>query len=168
MELLLERIDSPLAEVREAARRELAGFDIYRALEIFGHLDLSMQKAVGNLVQKIDPDTPHKLRNEILHAIRSKRIRAARAAVSMNLQMQLADAFLVMARDSDNHVRRTATEVLGTIRSREAVELLLELTHDPSPRVRDAAVVAVAGLQGERGPANPAEEITPDILETWR
>jgi HEAT repeat protein len=151
MELLVARLDSPLAEVREAARHELAGFDIHRAIEIFDHLEPGMQAAVGRLVQKIDPETVHKLKEELQNSIRRKRIRAARAALAMKLHEEVADALLTMARDTDNLVRRTAAEVLGRIPTREAIETLHDLTRDASPRVRDAAVAALNHLHGSGG-----------------
>lgn len=143
MELLVERLDSPMTEVREAARCELAGFDIHRAVELFDQLDPRTLIEVGKLVQKIDPNAIAKLNDELQNAMRRKRIRAARAALAMKLHLQVVDSLLVMARDSDNQVRRTAAEVLGKVPSREARAMLVELTRDPSPRVRETAI---AGL----------------------
>jgi HEAT repeat protein len=156
MELLVQRLDSPIPEVREAARSELAGFDIFRAIEIFDHLDSGLQAAVGQLVLKIDPQTVSKLKEEMQNSIRRKRIRAARAALAMKLHADVIDALLMMARDSDNLVRRTAAEVLAKVATREAVEMLLELTRDDSPRVRDAAIAALNQLHGTDGQANSA------------
>jgi HEAT repeat protein len=150
MEMLISRLDSPIPEVRQAARDELAGFDVIRVLDIFDHLDSRMRKAVGRLVQKIDPQTPQKLKMEMLTAIRSKRIRAARAALVMNLHLDVADALLAMARDSDNLVRRTAAEVLGKVHSRESIEMLLELTSDGSARVRETASAALDEIKAVR------------------
>ena len=160
MELLVERLDSPIPEVRQAARAELAGFDIHRALDSFDQLDPRLQTAVGSLVRKIDPDATQKLKDEMLTAIRSKRIRAARAALAFKMQNEVLDALLVMARDPDNLVRRTATDVLGHVPSREAAEMLLELKRDPSPRVRDAALAALAELKiaHDRPPASSRKE----------
>src|SRR5258708_26834909 len=112
-----------------------------------------MRKAGGQLVQKMDRQTQHKLKAEMLTAIRSKRIRAARAALVMNLHVDVADALLAMARDSDNLVRRTAAEVLGNVHSREAIEMLLELTSDGSPRVRGAAAAALDEIKAPRDAA---------------
>ena len=170
MEMLVERLDSSIPEVRQAARGELAGFDIHRMLEIIDQLDPRMQTAAGRLVQKIDPQTLHKLKVEMLTAIRSKRIRAARAALVMNLHVDVADALLAMARDSDSLVRRTAAEVLGHVRSREAIEMLLELASDGSPRVRESAAAALDEIKAARVPASSGSRAALDepafILET--
>ncbi len=155
MELLIERLDSPVAEVRDAARSELAGFNILRAIELFDELEPRLQVAVGKLVQKIDPETVLKLREQMQHPIRRKRIRAARAALAMKLHHDVFDALLVMVGDSDNLVRRTAAEVLGKIGTQEAVAALHELTHDASPRVREAAVTAIIEAQGRAASPPP-------------
>jgi HEAT repeat protein len=165
MELLIERLDSPVAEVREAARSELAGFNIARAIELFDQVEPRLQVAVGDLVQKIDLEAIPKLREQIQHPIRRKRIRAARAALAMKLHYQVVDALLVMARDSDNLARRTAAEVLGRVATPEAVTALRDLTHDASPRVREAASAALAEAQARSGNAAPAPERLP-TLET--
>ena len=153
MELLVERIDSPVPEVRQAARAELAGFNVRRLLEIFDQLDSRMRTIAGNLVQKIDPEALPKLKAEMLTAIRGRRIRAARAALAMNLHRDVADALLEMARDSDTMVRRTAAEVLGKVHSREALDMLRQLTRDSSPRVRETAAAALDEVKAGRDPA---------------
>lgn len=145
--LLIERLDSPVAEVRAAARAELGDFDILRVLGMYDQLDPTICVAVGRLLLKIDPDTPARLRQEMLHAIRRKRIRAARGALALRLHQHVADALLEMSHDSDNLVRRTAAEVLGHVGTPESALRLKELRHDPSPRLRE---VAAAGLRGLR------------------
>lgn len=160
MQLLIERLDSPIPEVQQAARDELAGFNIHRALEMYEHLDRKTQVAIGKLVQKIDPETVQKLCDEVRHTIRSKRIRAARGALALNLHLEVADAVILMARDSDNLVRRTAAEVLASIPTRESAAALMELARDASPRVRQAAETALSRLrESERErPEPPAPE----------
>jgi hypothetical protein len=169
MELLIERLDSPVAEVRDAARSELAGFSILRAIELFDQLEPRMQVAVGKLVQKIDPDTIQKLSEQMQHPIRRKRIRAARSALAMKLHHHVVDALLVMVGDTDNLVRRTAAEVLGKVATREAAQALTDLTHDPSPRVREAAAAALTEAQGRAGnpPAVLVEKSGAERPSTW-
>jgi HEAT repeat protein len=71
----------------------------------------------------------------------------------MDLHNEVAGALLVMARDSDNLVRRTAAEVLGKVQSRESIEMLLELTGDSSPRVRETAAASLDGIKDVRDPS---------------
>lgn len=150
MELLVERLDSPVPEVQEAARGELAGFNVHRVLEIYDHLDRRTLLAIGALVRKIDPDTVQKLKDEMLNAIRRKRIRAARGALALNVHLEVADALVAMARDSDNLVRRTAAEILGKVPTHESAAALVELARDASPRVRQAAEASLAALREVR------------------
>jgi HEAT repeat protein len=69
----------------------------------------------------------------------------------MKLHHEVVDALLVMVGDSDNLVRRTAAEVLGKVGTQEAVAALHELTHDASPRVREAAATAIIEAQVRAG-----------------
>jgi HEAT repeat protein len=160
--LLIERLDSPMPEVREAARAELGDFNIVRALELYDHLDARLCEAVGRLVMKIDPQTPLRLRNELLQAVRRKRIRAARGALALRLHFEVADALLDMTHDSDNLVRRTAAEVLGHIATPESAARLSELLHDASPRVREAATAALRDFPFEAMHESSETESTPD------
>jgi hypothetical protein len=171
MQLLIERLDSPIPEVQQAARGELAGFDIYRALEMFDHVDGKTMQATGKLVQKIDPETIRKLRDEMLHTVRRRRIRAARGALAMSLQIQVAGAVVQMAADSDNLVRRTAADVLGRIPTHESAAALLELLHDASPRVRQAAELALSRLREatqSRSPGTPAAAVASSAAEVQK
>lgn len=150
-ELLVKRLDSPMPEVREAARAELGDFDVHRVLEMYDHLEPRLCLAVGKLIQKIDPQAVEKLQQEMSVAIRRRRIRAARAALAMGLQQQVLIALLTMAQDSDTLVRRTALEVLGSIPTRQVASVLNEHLNDSSPRVREAAARSLqqvhAGMQ---------------------
>lgn len=145
--LLIERLDSPLPEVRAAAQAELGDFNILRVLEMYEQLDRTMCEAIGRLVLKIDPQTPIRLRHEMLHAIRRKRIRAARGALALRLHHDVADALHEMTLDSDNLVRRTAAEVLGQVGTPAAMARLRELLRDVSPRVREVSAAALRDLE---------------------
>lgn len=145
--LLIRRLDSPMPEVQEAARRELGDFDLQRALQIYDHLDPQVCRAVGRLIQKIDVQTITKLRHELVTAIRRKRIRAARAALALGLHEQVADALVLMTQDTDALVRRTAAEVLGEVSAAASARPLTALLEDPSPRVREAARHSLRRIQ---------------------
>ena len=144
---LIQRLDSPMAEVQEAARRELGDFDLQRALLIYEQLDPHVCLAVGRLICKIDPHTISKLQHELTVAIRRRRIRAARAARALGLQEQVADALVLMSQDADALVRRSAAEILGDVSPAAAARSLTALLEDPSPRVRDAAKIAMQRQQ---------------------
>lgn len=137
-ELLIERLDSPLPAVCEAARHELEGFNLERMLGLFEQLDSPTCRRAGTLIQKIDPNVVLKLRREMASPIRPRRIRAARAAVALGMQNDVLGAVVAMLDDGDSLVRRTGAEVLGTMSGLEATLALQNALDDPSPRVRDA------------------------------
>jgi hypothetical protein len=139
LRLLIERLDSPLPAVREAARGELHSFNLELLLSIFEHLDPKVCLQTGMLIQKIDPDCHLKLVSELTHPIQRRRIRAARAARQLGLANGVQACLLSMLSDADSQVRRTAAEVLADIPNAEVVAGLSALLNDASPRVREAA-----------------------------
>lgn len=141
--LLLERLESPSAEVRDAVRKELSDFNLERVMGLIEDLDRASASRVGELVRKIDERACEKLRHDIEHAIRPKRIRAAKAAVKLGFERWLLPSLLPLADDSDVLIRRMIAEELGTLSSHDVLPVLDRLTQDPHPRVRDAAVRAL-------------------------
>jgi hypothetical protein len=137
--LLIERLDSPLPAVREAAREELASFDLSLVLNIFEQLDRSVCLRVGALIRKTDPACIPKMLEELNSPIRRRRIRAARAADALGLAIDVQKGLLAMLSDEDTILRRTAAELLVSVPSPEVVVGLTALLHDASQRVRDAA-----------------------------
>jgi HEAT repeat protein len=59
------------------------------------------------------------------------------------LHEQVADALVLMTQDADALVRRSATEVLGDVSPAASARSLNALLEDPSPRVREAAKIAL-------------------------
>lgn len=159
MELLVKRLDSPLTEVQSAARAELGDFNLGRVLELFDRLDPRIYDSVAILLRKIDPEVIPKLKQELLHSIGRRRMRAARAALALNMHNEVEDALLTMAGDTDSLVRRTAAETLGAVATLEAGAVLELLAHDPSPRVREVAAAALnrrAALHSQAAIVSPA------------
>jgi hypothetical protein len=148
--LLIERLDSPLEEVRAAARDELRGLDIDRMLELHEHLDPVVGRRVGELLKKIDPELPAKLAAELAGPVRRRRIEVIRAAQKLGLHDLVGEPLARTLGDEDPLVRRTAIEALASIPSPAIDELLLRAAHDPSPRVREAAARAVARRGGSK------------------
>jgi HEAT repeat protein len=137
--LLIERLDSPLPAVREAARGELGSFDLSLVLNIFEQLDRNVCLRVGALIRKTDPGCIHKLLEELNNPVRRRRIRAARAAEALGLAPDVEKGLLAMLSDEDTIVRRIAAELLVCVPSPEVVVRLTALLQDSSERVRDAA-----------------------------
>jgi HEAT repeat protein len=144
--LLIERLDSPLPAVREAAREELGSFDLSMVLNLFEHLDRNLCSRVGALMRKIDPKCAQKLMEELNQPIRRRRIRAARAAEALGFAPDVENGLLAMLSDGDSIVRRVAAELLVCVPSPEVIVGLTALVQDSSPRVRDAAERSLAEI----------------------
>jgi hypothetical protein len=145
--LLIDRLDSQSAIVRDAAREELSDFNIRRVLGLFDHLSPETCERIGALLQKIDPNCVAELRREMASPVQRHRIRAARAAEAMNLHRQVLPALLAMAEDADPLVRRTAAEMLGDVPESDAVRELKKLSDDSSQRVREAAARSLSKIE---------------------
>ncbi len=141
--LLLNRLDSPLAEVRQAARQELSDFNLERVLGMLDVLDPSTAVRVGQLLRKIDADADAKLERELAGSIRPRRIRAAQAIVKLGFEDTLLQPLLLLADDGDFQLRRMTAELLESVIVPEVLIVLERLTADPHPRVRETAVHAL-------------------------
>lgn len=141
--LLLERLDSPLESVREAARNELGSFNLNYILEGYENLSPEAARRAGALIQKIEPDCISKLAAEIASPVLRKRTRAARASLALGLHTKVVAPLLTMLDDTDQLARRIAIEVLSYIPLPEVTASLKMLLDDPSPRVRDDAAKAL-------------------------
>lgn len=142
IEKLITRLDSPIQEVCAAARAELAGFNIARVLDFYEQLEPTVARAVGRIVQKIDPETMAKLKSEMHHSMQRRRIRAIRCAEKLGLHTELVPQLAALLQDVDPVVRRTAVEVLGKL-PQLASDAIAPLLQDASPRVREAAAEAL-------------------------
>ena len=141
--LLIERLDSPNAEVQRAARDELSSFDTDRVLELSEEFSSEEALVAGRLVRKVDPEVAVKLRRLLSQPIRQKRIRIARQAIKLGLQDLVPEAFIAMTDDLDPMVRRTAVSALGTLGIQDAYVTLRHLQNDPHARVREEAELAL-------------------------
>lgn len=141
--LLVERLESPHAEVRAAARRELAGFNTERVLSLADELSPDDARRAGQLLLKVVPDARAQLTHELLHPARQKRIRTARRILHLGLQTEMADTVVALTEDVDPLVRRTAAELLEQVPTPLAREALLVLLDDDHPRVRETAAAAL-------------------------
>lgn len=155
--LLVQRLDSPSAGVRAAARAELSDFNLERILGLMDALDAATALRVGEIVRKIDEQVSQKLERELLHAIRPKRIRAAKAVVKFGFQPWLRASLLTLADDEDFMLRRTLAEVLEFVPAPEVLTVLDQLAQDAHPRVRDAAIKTIS--RWEQRSANEIDQL---------
>jgi hypothetical protein len=134
--LLIERLDSPIAEVRDAARRELADFNLERVLELIERLDPGAAREAARLMLKVDHEAIPKLHREMSSPVRHRRLKGAQAALKLGLASSVEAELLEMASDPDPLFRRVAAEVLLTVQTPLARRTLEAMRDDPSPRVR--------------------------------
>lgn len=151
-ELLLQRLDSEIPEVREAAKSELRVFDMHQLLELCEELDPAVCRAACELVFRVDPHALERLKNELKHPVRKRRIRAARLIAVAELAADCAHELIQMLRDSDPHARRTAIEVVSAVAEMEVFDAIVSLRLDPSPRVRESVAEAIERLQPQVQP----------------
>jgi HEAT repeat protein len=147
LSLLVDRLDSPLPAVREAARDELQGFDVSTMLEMVENISPEICLRAGQLIRKIDPDCFDKLRQELESPIRRRKIRGARAAHLLGMQNELQSSLLPLLDDNDSLIRRTGISALASVRTSETIQALSDLLDDENPRVREEASHALSILQ---------------------
>jgi HEAT repeat protein len=136
---LLEKVDSPHAVVRRAARVSLGELSFKRFLSAFDALDDEVRRSTGTLVKKVDPETVPRLSVELEAKARSRRLRALAIARLIGVVQPLESTILGLLDDDDHMVRAEAAAALaqGTLASSWAA--LEEALQDPSTTVQQAA-----------------------------
>lgn len=143
MNLLINKIDSPVEEVREAARQELSSFDVEYVLEHFEEFNSQVCPSVGKLLQKLNPRCIVDLSRAMSHPLRKRRIQAARCAYALKLHDQVVPALAALLEDADDLVRRTSAEILASISSSAARQALATLINEENTRIREIAIKAL-------------------------
>lgn len=151
--LLVNKIDSPLEEVREAAREELSSFDVDYVIEHYEEFNPQVRHSVGKLLQKLNPKSILELSRMMAHPLRKRRIRAARCAQALNLHDQLIPALASLIEDPDDTVRRTSAEVLTTIDLPAARQALVPLLTDENARIREIAMKVLKPQSPSKNPS---------------
>jgi len=147
--MLIERLDSPMESVKAAAQEELRSFNLSQMLDAFDQIDPDACRKAGDLIQKIDPGCIAKLEKELENPVRRKRIRAARAALALNMHEKIEKSIIEMLKDKDSHVRRIAVEILGEIDTEDSKRAIKLIQFDPSIRVKNEAAKALAKLEAK-------------------
>lgn len=146
-EQLLKRLDATSDLVRDAARDELADFNLEKLYGYLAKMPPEMAAKCGAIVRKIDPNTATSLRAEMQHVFRWKKLRAARAAASLGMVDELLISLGQLTEDPDTTVRRTAIEALQESSSPDAIRLIERRLNDPNRVVRETAKRALSQLQ---------------------
>jgi hypothetical protein len=146
--LLMEKLRSANAEVREVARHELREwFNAERMLELHESMTAEVGVQAGRMLLEVDDLALPTFEVELHHGIRHRRIRALMTIDKLGIEKELQSSLMTMLADLDPLVRRTVVDVLAKIPNLDSVLAIQYLTHDESHRVRDAAVSAYKRLQ---------------------
>jgi hypothetical protein len=152
--LLVDKIDSPVEEVRAAARQELSSFDVDYVLEHYEEFNPLVYPAVGKLLQKLNPKCILEFSRAMAHPLRKRRIQAARCAFSLKIHDQLIPALAALVEDSDDLVRRTSAEILATLPDSAAKQALIPLITDGNTRIREIAIKVLKVHRNSENPGN--------------
>lgn len=152
--LLVNKIDSPIEEVRAAACEELSSFNVDYVLEHFEEFHERVYPSVGKLLQKLNPRCITEFSRAMAHPLRKRRLQAARCAFALQMHHQLIPAFASLLEDSDDLVRRTSAEILASMSEPEATKALVALVTDENTRIRDIAVNALNQSRASESPEN--------------
>ena len=144
---LLERLDSDRPQVRDAAREELASFNIERVFDLFGSLPPSTCHHCGQLLQKINPHVLEDFREELQHAFHWRRVRATRAVGELGLVDELLPSLSALLEEPEWSIRRAVIESLSHSDSESALKIIRSMASDEQRQVREAVEVAVLTIQ---------------------
>lgn len=150
-ELLLDRIDSEIPEVRKSAREELKGFTLEMMLSQFEGYSLNTNRQGGVLLKKLDPQFIPKLTQKICSTRATEKIRAANCAYALGVHVEVFPALMTLLTHPDTTVRRTGVILMGKVATRESLELLVKMKNDPSPRVRATVIETLRSLLPSNG-----------------
>jgi hypothetical protein len=150
--MLVRLLDSPAAEVRDAARSSLAEFNFVRYRAMFEMLDEKTLRTTGVLVRKVDPSCFFRLTEDLASPSATTRRRGMAMAIAMDATMEVRDKLIMLAEDEDAAVRLEAVMALGLCRGREVVSALQMAAHDPHFTVGDAAAKSLEQVR-TRDPA---------------
>jgi HEAT repeat protein len=158
---LLEMIDSPFADVRQAVRDNLDEFSFKRFLAAFDMLEDDVRESTGALVRKIDPLTVPTLIDELESPGRTRRIRAMEVAEAIQVVPELESSVLEQLSDSDHMIRVKAAQILADCNTAATQRALREALLDSSVVVQEAAEASLqflASLPPAPLHSSPAEE----------
>jgi len=141
--LLIEKLDSQHAVVREAARDSLSEFSFARFLAGFETLDDAVRHSTGSLVKKVDLQSVSLLEAELTSKIRSRRLRGLEIVDAMDFAAEVQETLIGMLNDEDHMVRQETVYILATRNTAAVRAALTTVLDDSSPMVRAAAATAL-------------------------
>jgi len=147
LQMLVARLESPLVEVRDAARSSLAEFNFVRYRAMFDLLDEHAVRTTGALVRQVDPSVRDKLGEELTAPSATTRLRGIEMAVAMGAVEDVRGQLLTLARHENAAVRKEAVTALAFATGPGVVESLDFAVRDTNRSVADAARQSLARLK---------------------
>lgn len=153
--ILVSRLDSPHAAVRDAARAELSSFNIERVLPLCQSLDGETGARVGQLLLKVDESVQRRLTADLSHPVRQRRLKALAAIRTLNLVDLMLPALRQAADDPDYVIRHAVADTLSRSATDGGWLLLSKLARDSHPRVREVAANGLLQVVAEHPELSP-------------
>ena len=139
MEKLIALLDSPAAEVREAARSSLSEFTFFRFQASFDSLDPAARRTSGKLVRKVDPTAARRLGELLNSPSLTAKQRALEMVAAMNAADDVCNDLVALVDDQDLAARTDAVKALGGCANPQALVALRKAEQDSQRPVREAA-----------------------------
>ena len=141
---LVQALESPFPEVREAAQESLHEFTLAKFMTVIDLLEDDVKVSMGQLVRRVDPKGLEELRNELRSPARTRRLRAIDAACAMGAVAEVEVTLIdQLSREEDYLVRAALVRALGQSRSAIAQAAVRQALHDSHPTVRKEAQEAL-------------------------
>ncbi len=147
LERLVEMLDSPAVEVRDAAREALAEFSFGRYQTSFTMLDDDSRRIQGNLVFRADPAARMRLEELLTSPSNTARLRAIEMIVAMSAEDAMALPLQIALTDVSVTVRAAAAVALARAKNIEVIPALEQAAGDEHRSVREAAEQSLAELR---------------------
>jgi hypothetical protein len=139
LELLVVRLDSPFAEVRDAARSSLAEFNFVRYRAMFELLDEQAARTTGALVRQVDGSVRDKLIEDLTSASLTTKQRAIEMTLAMGAADDVKDQLIALAHHENAAVRKDTVAALEFANGADVTHALELAVRDPITSVADTA-----------------------------
>lgn len=147
MTRLLELVESPHEQVRQAVQKCLSEFSFQRFLAAFDMLTPQVRESTGALVRKVDDATIPQLIQELsTPAGRTRVLRALQIADCLHAECEVQAQLIELLADEDHFIRLEAAQLLARCDSSPARQALRTALLDRNTSVKDAAEKALRAM----------------------
>jgi HEAT repeat protein len=147
LERLVEMLNSPAAEVRDAARASLSEFNFARYQASFDLLDNDSRQTAGRLAFQVDATAKPRLAHLLASPSISARQRAIEMIVAMGAEDAMGDQLQAALIDANVAVRAAAAVALARSSHADVIPALEKAAADEHRSVREAAEQSLTELR---------------------